>query len=224
MMEFINWQFVDKVVYINLNKRSDRNQAMQEELKSAGVPQDKIIRFEAIEERNGGVGCTLSHAAVLEMAQRARWRNVLVLEDDMTFYHDEESCRRLNQFFLNLQETEWDVALLSASYLIIHQVLPEFYSVKHAHLANSYLVKYHYYARLMHNFWQSAAMQKAGVPYGESSLDTHWMALMAVDRWYGVYPCTGYQRPGMSDIERQFMNRIEYFNRHIDDIRKYGSC
>lgn len=67
-------------------------------------------------------------------------------------------------------------------------------------------------------------MQQNGVSYDKSSLDYHWLQLMAKDRWYRVYPCTGYQKPDMSDIEKKMMDRTADFARHIDEIKKYGSC
>ncbi|MGE9552020.1 glycosyltransferase family 25 protein [Erwinia amylovora] len=121
----IDWDFIDKVVYINLKKRTDRNESMQKELRSVGVPEEKIIRFEAVEREKGGMGCTLSHAGVLEMAECNQWPNVLILEDDMMFNKDDESCRRLNDFLLNLQEVPWDVGFFSASYYIIKKVKQE---------------------------------------------------------------------------------------------------
>ncbi|WP_158783452.1 glycosyl hydrolase family 25 [Pantoea sp. BAV 3049] len=219
----IDWSFIDRVVYINLKKRTDRNEAMQKELGRVGVPEEKIVRFEAVERENGGMGCTLSHAGVLAMAECNQWPNVLILEDDMMFNEDDESCRRINDFFLNLQGVPWDVGFLSASYYIIKKIKQGFYKVEFAYLANSYLVNRPYYKRLMRNFHESAVMQQNGVPYDKSSLDYHWLQLMAKDRWYGIYPCSGYQNPDVSDIEKKMMDRMDSFTRHIDEIKKYGS-
>lgn len=220
----IDWRFIDKVVYINLKKRTDRNEAIQQELRRVEVPEEKIIRFEAVEHARGGIGCALSHAGVLAMAERNQWQNVLILEDDMEFNGDDESCRRLNDFFLNLQDLSWDVGFVSASYYIIKKVKHEFYKVEFAYLANSYLVNRPYYNRLMRNFHESIVMQQNGVSYDQSCLDYHWLQLMARDRWYGVYPCAGYQRPGMSDIEKKMMDRRAAFNHQLEEIKIYGSC
>ncbi len=66
----VYWRFVDKVVYINLAKRTDRRESIEFQLKKVGVPPEKIIRFEAIENENGTLGCTLSHISVMEMAEK----------------------------------------------------------------------------------------------------------------------------------------------------------
>lgn len=222
-MAVINWNFIDKIVYINLKKRTDRNESIKKDLQRVGVPQEKIVRFEAIEDPQGGIGCASSHAAVLAMAEHHQWENVLILEDDMMFNDDDASYQRLNNFFVNLQEIAWDVGFISASYYIIKKVKDEFYRVEFAYLSNSYLVSRPYYSMLMQNFHESIALQKKGVSYGKSSMDYHWLRLMAKDRWYGVYPCVGYQKPGMSDIEKRMVDGKADFERDLAEMKKYGS-
>ncbi|WP_341268848.1 glycosyltransferase family 25 protein [Morganella morganii] len=95
----IHWGFVDKVVYINLAERTDRQESIEFQMKKAGIPQNKIIRFDAIKNENGTLGCTLSHIGVMAMAAEENWENVLVLEDDMIFNDDDESRDRINYFF-----------------------------------------------------------------------------------------------------------------------------
>ncbi len=76
---------ISKIVYINLDHRTDRNMEMLEQFEKLKIPKDKILRFSAIKHDNGSIGCTQSHIAVLEMAIREKWENVLILEDDFNF-------------------------------------------------------------------------------------------------------------------------------------------
>jgi hypothetical protein len=46
------FEFVDKIVYINLEHRTDRRAQIEEVLKDVS---DKVIRFNAIKETHGGV-------------------------------------------------------------------------------------------------------------------------------------------------------------------------
>lgn len=46
-------------------------------------PMHKVIRFDAIKDVEGYIGCTKSHIAVLKMAIEHKWPNVLIVEDDM---------------------------------------------------------------------------------------------------------------------------------------------
>lgn len=79
----INWDFIDKVIYINLNRRKDRRLYLSRELKKLGIPKDKIFRLEAIEYSPGYIGCAMSHLHALHMADKEGWKNVLILEDDI---------------------------------------------------------------------------------------------------------------------------------------------
>lgn len=97
-MAKIYWNFVDKFVYINLKERTDRRESIEFQLSSQGVPPEKIIRFDAVKNDDGALGCTLSHIGVMTMAEENKWNNVLVLEDDMIFNDDNESQERINYF------------------------------------------------------------------------------------------------------------------------------
>ena len=74
---------IEKVVYINLERRADRKVQVESEL-SIFLP-EKIVRFAAIEDNPGCIGCSKSHVAVLKMAIQHQWRNVLIVEDDLLF-------------------------------------------------------------------------------------------------------------------------------------------
>ena len=72
---------IEHVVYINLDERVDRKTQIQRELLSV-FPAHKITRCPAIRNAVGGIGCSMSHIAVLEMAKKEGWSNVLIVEDD----------------------------------------------------------------------------------------------------------------------------------------------
>ena len=73
------WNFIDKVVYINLDHRTDRNEHMKRMTKTF---RDKVSRFSAIRNERGIIGCSMSHIEVLKIAIRENYENILILEDD----------------------------------------------------------------------------------------------------------------------------------------------
>ena len=91
---------ISKVIYINLNKRTDRKEKIEKELNDFGLDYE---RFEAIETPIPGfgtVGCGLSHLAVLKLAKERNYENVLILEDDFTFLVSKEEFQyQLTEFF-----------------------------------------------------------------------------------------------------------------------------
>ncbi|MGV3345715.1 glycosyltransferase family 25 protein [Enterobacteriaceae bacterium LUAb1] len=220
-----DWSFVDRVVYINLKFRTDRNEQIKAVFQEVGIPEEKILRFEAIHTKPGDLGCLKSHKAVLEMALKNKWKNILVIEDDMVFDLDNESIVRCNAFFDKLKKISWDAAFLAASYYIINNVEDELFRVKFAYLSNSYLVNAHYYETLIENFSDTINGKEVGTIPNGLGVDASWLKLMKRDNWYGIYPCVGYQRTGVSDIDDQgrVMDRHDQFTRHLDSIRKYGS-
>jgi len=78
------FDFVDRVVYINLEHRLDRKAQVESELLKY-IPAEKIQRFNAIKHVKGAAGCTMSHIAVLKMAIEQGWPNYMVVEDDATW-------------------------------------------------------------------------------------------------------------------------------------------
>lgn len=214
----INWGFVDKVVYINLAERTDRKESIELQLKKIGVPQNKIIRFDAVRNDNGSLGCTLSHIGVMTMAEDNNWENVLVLEDDMIFNDDDESLDRINYFFSSLICSSWDAGLLSGSYFRLNQEHGFFYRLYFSYLTNSYMVNQHYYSKLRSVFSLSAKELSAGISRDKCCLDTLWNTLMEKDNWYAIYPCVGYQLVDKSDIEHTVTDRTTAFTRTLDEM------
>lgn len=185
------WEFIEKVVYINLAKRSDRNEHMKEMTKIFG---DKVIRFEAIEETPGYLGCARSHIGVLELAIQENWKNVLVLEDDAEWNCIEKSYKKLEA----LSTRTYDVILLGG--VAVHKnTVDKVYS---SQTATSYLIQNHYYTTLLSNFKEAyTGLLEEG--YGKFAIDQHWKKLQKQDTWYILSePCMIYQRPDYSDIEQ----------------------
>ena len=52
----MNWEQITKVIYINLEDRLDRKTQIENEL--SVIPENKIMRFNAIKDEKGYIGCT----------------------------------------------------------------------------------------------------------------------------------------------------------------------
>lgn len=222
-----NWALIDRMVYINLRERPDRDIQIRKELQRLAIPEDKIQRFEAISVsdcrgfKEGTLGCVKSHKAVLEMARQEKWRNVLVLEDDMAFNDHQTLPAAIHAFFNKLDALHWDVAFLAASYFIVNSVDESLLRVKFAYCANSYIVNAHYYDTLIANYAETIQGLEEGTY--ELGLDSNWIKLMETDRWFGIYPNAGYQRPGKSDIRGGEYDGTSDFTRSMEEMRYYGS-
>ena len=100
---------ISKIIYINLDRRTDRNQEMLDEFKKMNIT--NFERFSAIPTCPGTIGCGQSHIRVLQIAQQRQYDNILILEDDFTFLVTREQLDQcLHHIFEEFQEP-WDVIM-----------------------------------------------------------------------------------------------------------------
>jgi glycosyl transferase family 25 len=191
------FEFVEKVVYINLNERTDRRAAVEAELLRV-FPAERVERFEAIRTKRGGIGCGLSHIGVLERAKAAGWANVLVVEDDLTWVPEKlaEADARF-QAILATHSEDWDVILLSGTYA---DCAPDG-RVRASQSAMCYLVNAAYYDTLIATLREGVENLIRNGDYKIYAIDQYWKRLQARDRWWMVLPMACYQRPDFSNIE-----------------------
>ena len=199
----IAWQHVDKVLVINLDRRTDRWQQMQQTLRQLGVPEEKVIRISGCEQESGALGRTLAHLAALNQAQQQGWRNCLVLEDDTVLLTQAKHVTAFNRLLASLDHLPWEVVLLGAR-VSSGQPLTRLPGVIHAvdcEKACAYLVNAPSYPGLIQQMQSDPA----------SLLESRWRTMQARGKWLAFYPCISYQRPGFSDIEGQETDHIRYY-------------
>ena len=187
---------IQRVIYINLQHRTDRKEQIEKEL--SVFPEYKIIRFDAIYEKTRGhLGCSKSHIAVLEMAIANKWGNYLVVEDDMLWNNFEAGSQILSKLYSNNP----DVIVLGGTAVTCDPVT---YKLNKCHCTTAYLVFEHYYETLLTNFKEGASLLEEKynhvTPY---AVDQHWNILQQKDNWYIVYPIMCFQRAGYSDINKR---------------------
>lgn len=219
-MSPINWNSVDKVIFINLNKRKDRLTRMLKQLKKLGVAKEKIVRIEAIKHAKGYIGCTQSHIAALELAQENGWQRVLILEDDFAFTETQANYDNINRYFAALPNINWQVALLAANYRRVTPLKSVDYIVRanYAWCACAYIVNQGYFATLIANYRAALQAQLQGGAQTQYALDVHWNNCIAQDLWLGIFPNSGAQRPDKSDIENKTVDYRALFNKPLQHI------
>ena len=193
------WDFVDKVVYINLEKRPDRNEDMK---KMTSIFADKVTRFLAIEDKPGFIGCTKSHIAVLEMAIENNWKNVLILEDDAIWNKYEQGYNNLQKLINN----DYDVIVLGGTF--VNRINNTLISCK---TTVGYIVNSKYYKTLLSNFKEGLKKLEETHDRELYAIDTYWNTLQRRDNWLILTPCLVYQKPNYSDICNEFQDYTQYF-------------
>jgi hypothetical protein len=116
--------FFDRVVIINLDKRTDRWEAVQNKLAAIKWPFKEPERFSAYDgtempvpigwkDGAGTWGCLLSHREVIGRAIKDKLGNVLILEDDIFFVDNFENL--VAQFIAEIPEN-WGQIMLGGQF------------------------------------------------------------------------------------------------------------
>ena len=197
------FDFIDKIVYINLDSRTDRKEQMEREL--IIVPTEKIQRFSAIKNSQGAIGCTLSHIAVLEMAIIEGWNNVMIVEDDVQISKLAESYPLLEK----LANQPFDVIVLGS---VMTNYNGSTFNLHHCQTTTAYLVNKHYYSTLLQNFKEGLEQLQRTHNKPLYAIDMYWQRLQKRDNWYVVIPSLFVQRPSYSDIEQKDVNYTHLFH------------
>lgn len=197
-------------LYINLERRTDRNELIIQELKSLGM--ERWERMKAICMKNGAVGCAMSHIRCVEKAQSENWEYVFICEDDIQVLDKDRLRRSVDQFILSYpSESDWDVLIIGGN-----NVMPYYPNddisirVFHCITTTGYIVRRHYYSTLLANYKEGVKRLMTNGQPDQNAIDKYWLLLQRSDKWYMIVPPCVIQRPNFSDIEQRHTDFTHY--------------
>ena len=206
---------IKNIFYINLDTRPDRKVIFENQMRMVGL---KATRFNAIKNANGAIGCSLSHLSLLQYAKKNNLDHILIMEDDIMFLNPQIFIQNLNNFLS--KHDKFDVLLIAGNNMGEYvRIDDNCVKISHCQTTTGYLVKNHYYDKLIDNF-------KTGIQYFiknvnlklQYAIDQYWSNLQCVDNWYLLTPLTVSQKPDYSDIEKKQIN-YNYFMLDLDKIK-----
>jgi len=191
--------------YINLERRPDRKEYVENQLKLVGINAE---RFNAIQMQNGAIGCSRSHLTILETAKANNWDHVLIVEDDILFTNPSLFVNQFNKFLST--HDDFDVVLIAGNNIPPYKPIDDTcVQVQHCQTTTGYLIKNHYYDKLIENYRNGIYFQMSNPNQrGYYAIDRYWFGLQSVDKWYLIIPLTVAQREDFSDIENMPTNYI----------------
>lgn len=206
-------EFLQNCLFINLDHRTDRLQHVQEQLEMMDITGE---RFKAIKTKDGAVGCSMSHIKCLEIAKERNWEHVFICEDDIYFTNKELFIDSITKFNDNIKE--WDVLLVSGNNAPPFTHVAEYcIKTKNCRAATGYVVKKHYYDKLLANFREGLhGLIREPKNKHEYAIDMYWNRIQRHDNWYLIIPLSVVQKEGYSDIE----NRVVDYKRLMMDLEK----
>jgi glycosyl transferase family 25 len=185
---------LSKIIYINLNKSTDRREEVEKELNNFNL---QFERFEAIETPGFGIlGCGLSHLQVLKIAKERNYENILILEDDFTFLVSKEVFEEELTKFFNLN-IDYDVCMLSYN-LIKYENTSSNFIIKalEVQTASGYIVNKKYYNKLIDLYEKSMPLLQETRQHWIYANDQIWKQYQEKDNWYCFSRRIGKQRSG----------------------------
>jgi len=208
-----NISCIKHAFYINLETRPDRKSHVEQQLRLIGI---KAERFNAIKLKNGALGCSLSHLAILENAKKNNYEHVLIVEDDILFTKPLIFQFQFNKFLSN--HNEFDVVLIAGNNLPPYEKIDETcIKVSQCQTTTGYLVQNHYFDTLIANFREGIQrLMLEPEKHHLYAIDKYWFHLQALHKWYLITPLTVVQREDYSDIEKRPTN----YMRHMLDLDK----
>lgn len=208
----------DAIIYINLESREDRKELLLKDFNEIGIDKNKIHRVSAVRiPKNGHKGCIQSHLIALRMAKMNNWQMICVFEDDAEIIDKNNFNNTIKNIFNELKDQNWDLLNLSCANRKSENINNKKYIDKLLHATTSacYIVKSHYYDKLINLFeycnqmmisekWGALSDKNNWEPY---ALDQKWNELVKKDNWYCPKENLIKQRKSRSSI-----NRREAFN------------
>jgi len=197
-------EHIDKIIYINMDARTDRRAELEAEFVRLGIPNDKIMRFPA-SSYNGcpNTGCLVSHANVIHLAYEMGYRNILVLEDDFRFIEDAAKVNADIGAFFEMK-LDWDVLMLTTCSAV---VIPEYVGYLASRISSStngagYLVNRPMMMELVELFDSNVENLFNTKAHWLYQNDILWKSLMPTKQWYMFNHYLGYQVGGYSDLSQ----------------------
>ena len=194
---------IDKIIYINLDTRTDRNERILNEFKRVGFPEEKIQRFSASSyEGCPNTGCLLSHANVLEMAYDMDLKNVLILEDDFVFIEDADKVQQDLKTFFDMK-INWDVLMLTTCAAVVSEHTDSLISrISSSGNGAGYLVNRSMMLELSTLFKSNVENLFNTKQHWIYQNDILWKTLMPSSKWFMFNHYLGYQQEGYSDLSQ----------------------
>ncbi len=195
---------IDKIFYINLDKRDDRKTEIENELKNYGL-YEKSERITSIHTPGKGIlGYTMSHLQAIKLAKERNYSNVLILEDDFQFTISKEKFENQLQLFFE-NKIDYDVCMIS---YLVQRSEPTAFSfltkVIEAQTASGYIIHSSFYDKMIELYEWAVPLLAQTNQHWNYANDQCWKKLQPTAKWYCFTNRCGKQRSGYSDNSQRY--------------------
>lgn len=191
-------------LFINLDDRVDRFEHALNEFEKINI---QVERVSGIKNKNGAIGCTMSHIKCLQIAKNRDYEYVFICEDDITFLDPKKLRENAEQFKAHMK-SKWDVLIIGGNNVPPYEKISDYCArVFSCQTTTGYIVQKHFYDTLIKNFKESAEkLMRDPTNKREYALDMYWKRLQKQHMWVMLTPPTVTQYESYSDIEERNVN------------------
>ena len=209
--------------YINLKHRKERKKHIETLFNKNVLKGLKLTRFNAIHNKNGAIGCYLSHIALLKQSIQNNQTYHFVIEDDF-------DCLDINLFESKLKsilllnkkrELSFDVLLFGGNILPNYKIINnDCAQIFHSQTTVGYCVASHYFETLLNHFREGLVkLMRQPENIKQYAIDKYWIHLQTRHKWLIIFPLQVYQLENdYSDIEKKNVN---YKQLMLDSEKEY---
>jgi GR25 family glycosyltransferase involved in LPS biosynthesis len=197
-------KYFDKIYCINLDRRKDRWEETIKELDKWGLT-DEVERYSAIDGKDikgsypislGNVGLIDTNIKILEEAKEKKYKNILILEDDVEFTN---GIKDLKDYYDNIPK-DYDMIWFGGNHNL--------HMGKSLSRVNEKIIKLHstYATHAVMINESMFDVIPTLISKKRKPIDVYYCDLQKSFNCYGFYPNIAIQRPSYSDIENKFMD------------------
>lgn len=199
---------MDKLYYINLDKRIDRLLHLEEKiLPFIEISDSKKQRFSAVDHTNydsisqRGAGCSLSHIKIWKDAIDKKYNKILVMEDDFEFI---EGPYKFNKVLKKLEFINFSICNLSYNNQspLIPTNINGIYKCNNIQTTSCYVANVDFLKVMLPVISEATERLMKKESYYANAIDQVWKIFQNRDDWI-VSERVGKQKSSISDIEKK---------------------
>lgn len=201
--------YFDKIFYINLDKRTDRNDECQSELSKYNIQAERVSAVDAstlhssqfppkkINFRTGAYGLLLTNLEIFKRAKTEGYKSIVIFEDDILFIN------RFDEYFEVIYQQvpdDWQMLYLGANHVIPPIMVTD--------NVGKCIKTFTTHAMVFKESVYDVVIE--GISKLDGPIDIKYSEVFFKVNAYSFCPSIVFQRPSHSDIEDRFTNYDEY--------------
>ena len=205
--------------YINLDERKDRLDYF-EKMKSDNLFFKNIQRFSAIKDRNGALGCTLSHYNILKSLCNTYKEDeyIALLEDDFLILDQNIFNDFVKDFNTIKNNNDWSVITFARRAGIYYgKYNDKFNFIRGTQTTTGYIIKTKFIDTFLNQLQIGITNMKNGLSVNNNTIDQIWKPLQIDNNFIYYNKIFVGQLPSYSNVERRMTN---YNGHYINEINQ----